>query len=69
MKTMKKALAAVLAVATLVAPVLTGCGGGMTAIDQSSDSVTVLNVNNYAGGFGSAWLDSVEKRFEAEYGG
>ncbi len=66
MKKMKKTLAWILVMASLSTLVLTGCSG-MTAIDKDDATVTVLNINNYGGGFGQAWLDSVEKRFEAEY--
>ena len=38
----------------------TACGGG-------SGNKTILNVYNYGGGFGSAWLDSLEERFESDF--
>ncbi len=66
MKKMTKPLALVLVLAILSSLVLAGCSG-KTAIDQDDSTVTVLNVNNYAGGFGSAWLDTVAERFEQEY--
>ena len=40
---------------------------GLTACNKDKSSKTILNVYNYGGGFGSAWLDSLEERFETAY--
>lgn len=42
---------------------------GLVACTPNEDSgtKTILNIYNYGGGFGSAWLDSLEKRFETEF--
>lgn len=39
----------------------TQIGGG------EEEGISTLYVNNYAGGFGKAWLDEIEKRFEEKY--
>lgn len=59
---MKKLISLTITVLMLVVSVFsaTGCGGG-------GGNKTILNIYNYGGGFGSAWLDSLEERFESDF--
>ena len=41
-----------------------GCGRGGEKVDKTK---TQLYVATFAGGFGTSWMDDVEKRFEAKY--
>ena len=61
-------MAALISCTTLIA---SGCGAGAggEVIEGEDGDKSVLFVNNYAGGFGRAWMDDIETRFEAEYAG
>ena len=61
---MKKNLVMLLALITSFSAF--GCGGarGGESVDKSK---TQLNVATFAGGFGTSWMDAVEKRFEEKY--
>ncbi len=65
MKFSAKAITLLLTVALVLPICLIGCGPKPVLPDDTSK--TTLYVVNYAGGFGSEWLDEVEKRFEAAY--
>ncbi len=68
MKKTNKAFVLAMALTMAGSTLLTGCGGGglFGGGDDYGDK-SVLYVNNYAGGFGSDWLDNVKARFEEEY--
>ena len=61
-------MAALISCTTLI---MSGCGAGAggEVIEGEDGDKSVLFVNNYAGGFGRAWMDDIETRFEAEYAG
>ncbi len=65
MRTFKKIAALMLALAIMVPVFLVGCGPKVLV--QGDETKTVLQVVNYAGGFGKQWILDVEKRFEAAY--
>lgn len=60
-KTMKKAIALILVVLTLLSA--TAC----TVKQQGNEGAIVVKVASYTGGVGEKWLDNLETRFEAEY--
>ncbi len=51
----------------LAASTVVGCGPRVSEEEKIDSSKTQLYVYNYNGGYGSAWLDSVKARFEADY--
>ena len=59
---MKKILVSVLALVAAFSTV--GCSRGGESVDKSK---TQLYVATFDGGFGSSWMDAVEKRFEEKY--
>lgn len=59
---MKKILVSVLALVAAFGTV--GCSRGGESVDKSK---TQLYVATFDGGFGSSWMDAVEKRFEEKY--
>ena len=61
-KMLTLALAATVALGSLSAM---ACKPSGSEDDNSTQSI--LYVSNYAGGFGSKWMDEIEKRFEAKY--
>lgn len=61
-KMLTLALAATVALGSLSAM---ACKPSGNEDDNSTQSI--LYVSNYAGGFGSKWMDEIEKRFEAKY--
>lgn len=64
---LKTKIAAVLACVAAVTP-LTACGGGGNEGEEKIDpSRTQIYVYNFNGGYGSEWISSLKKRFEAEY--
>ena len=59
---MKKTLIMLLALVSAFSAV--GCGRGGEAADKTK---TQLYVATFDGGFGSSWMDAIEKRFEEKY--
>ncbi len=51
----------------LAASTIVGCGPRVSDDEKIDTSKTQLYVYNFGGGYGSAWLDSVKARFEADY--
>lgn len=56
-----------LTLATTFAVSLCACDKVGMVLDSVDESKTQLHVFNYDGGFGSAWLDPLKKRFEETY--
>ncbi|MBE5751331.1 MAG: hypothetical protein E7357_02860 [Clostridiales bacterium] len=61
---MKKALATVMAMATLGCAMMGAACGGPEVIDKVDETKTTLRIANYNGGVGEKWLDNLADRFE-----
>ena len=61
-KMLTLALAATVALGSLSAAACKPSGN-----EDENSTQSILYVSNYAGGFGSKWMDEIEKRFEAKY--
>ncbi len=72
MKKLNRVLVSALALTIVGGCMLGGCGmggapGGGATSEKVDEGKSQLYVDNYAGGFGSNWLNSVKARFEADY--
>ncbi len=65
MRTFKKIAALVLTIAIAIPVFLVGCGPKV--LEEGDKDKTVLQVVNYAGGFGKNWINDAAARFEAAY--
>lgn len=63
----RKLLSVAFSVFLICIMIISGTACGIGEREEVNEDAAVLNVINYDGGVGHAWLDAVIKRFEAEY--